>query len=236
MFYSEEGVTEMNLLEVMQIAQTRQEKEAIYAFRYQVYIAEMGKPYANADHERRQLYDELDELSLLLYVTVGAELAGTLRLSWGAHPRVAAAYQELFAWRLFERYPSNSLSVTSRLAVATQWRRTRVTPLLFQTAYELSAAKGDKFNFIHCTPRVTPIMRRYGFRQFLPSFHDPNAGEQIPMVLAMADAEHFQAIRSPFLPQARKWFSDPETGEWLRTHLLLSLTAASSATFQTQPA
>lgn len=222
--------------EVIQIAQTTQAKEAIYAFRYQVYVEEMGKPYVTADHERRQLYDELDELSLLLYVTVGAELAGTLRLSWGAHPRVAAAYQELFAWRLFERYPSNTLSVTSRLAVAPQWRRTRVTPLLFQTAYELGAAKGDNFNFIHCAPRVTPIMQRYGFRQFLPGFHDANAGEQIPMVIAMADAEHFQMIRSPFLTQARKWFSDQETGQWLRTHLLPSLMTPSSATFETQPA
>lgn len=215
--------------EVIQIAQTTQEKEALYAFRYQVYVEEMGKPYANADHERRLLYDELDELSLLLYVTVGAELAGTVRISWGTHQRVAAAYQELFAWHLFGRYPLNTLSVTSRLAVAPRWRRTRVTPLLFQTAYELGAAKGDKFNFIHCAPRVLPIMQRYGFRQYRSSFYDPNAGEQIPMVIGMADAEHFQAIRSPFLAQARRWYSDQEPGEWLRAHLLPNVTASSAA-------
>jgi len=35
--------------------------EAIYRFRYQIYVDEMGKRLSYADHEQRMLYDPLDQ-------------------------------------------------------------------------------------------------------------------------------------------------------------------------------
>ncbi|HLM61027.1 MAG TPA: hypothetical protein VK308_09500 [Pyrinomonadaceae bacterium] len=38
-----------NFTEQIRIAETDEERRAIYAFRYRVYIEEMGKPYKNPE-------------------------------------------------------------------------------------------------------------------------------------------------------------------------------------------
>jgi hypothetical protein len=64
----------------VRVAQTEDEKRAIYEFRYQIYIEEMGKPNSHADHASKQLRDELDDQATLLYASRNGELTGTLRI------------------------------------------------------------------------------------------------------------------------------------------------------------
>ncbi|MBM3466201.1 MAG: hypothetical protein FJX76_29290 [Armatimonadetes bacterium] len=42
-------------------AESPAEREAIYRFRYDVYVAELGKAMPHADHERRTVRDPEDE-------------------------------------------------------------------------------------------------------------------------------------------------------------------------------
>ena len=44
----------------VQIASTEAEREAIYRFRYDIYVEEMGRYQATADHDRRRLFEPED--------------------------------------------------------------------------------------------------------------------------------------------------------------------------------
>jgi hypothetical protein len=54
-------VTVFTRLPEAHLATTPEEKEAIYRFRYRVYVQELGKPMKHADHERKRLYEAIDD-------------------------------------------------------------------------------------------------------------------------------------------------------------------------------
>src|SRR5262249_5545280 len=65
------------------VAQTEDEKEAVYRFRYTVYVEEMGRYQGSADHEGRRLVEPEDVESFIVYARDAGEVVGTARLTWG---------------------------------------------------------------------------------------------------------------------------------------------------------
>ena len=64
-------------------AVTDEQKEAVYRFRYDVYVVEMNRYRSIADHERRQLREDVDDCSRLYIVTEADKAVGALRFTWG---------------------------------------------------------------------------------------------------------------------------------------------------------
>ena len=65
-------------------AETDDEQEAVYRFRYSVYVEEMGRYQESADHEGRRLVEPEDEHGWIFFACDGDDVVGTARLSWGA--------------------------------------------------------------------------------------------------------------------------------------------------------
>ncbi len=204
------------------VAKTQSEKEAVYALRYKVYIEEMDKPYENADHVNKRLYDRLDETATLLYVTEQSEIVGTVRINWGRDAHTLQSYAQVFLLHLFQEYLPESFSFCSRLAVAANWRKSLVTVSLFEAAYFLGREESVLFNFISCSPHLVKLFKHFGFRRYSENFDDADVGVQVPMVLLLEDSEHLHASRSPFFKDARirenrsmptVWFNEMFTGE-----------------------
>lgn len=65
------------------IAETEEERRAVYRLRYDVYAEEMGRYRSVADHERRMFYEDCDEHSRIAYAAVDGEVVATSRLTWG---------------------------------------------------------------------------------------------------------------------------------------------------------
>ncbi len=65
------------------IAQTAEERDAVYRFRYSVYVEEMGRYRGSADHDGHRLSDPEDEWSWIAYARDGDEVVATTRLTWG---------------------------------------------------------------------------------------------------------------------------------------------------------
>ncbi len=87
------------------IAESVADREAAYRLRYEVYVAEQGKPYAEADRERRLLSDELDRESVFIAVTQeDGRPVGTQRSTWFNAGDPTAALAELFVLKNFERF------------------------------------------------------------------------------------------------------------------------------------
>lgn len=72
-----------------------------------------------------------------------------------------------------------------------------------------------RFDFINININE-PLFRFYtrqGYRTYKDAFRHPEFGEVIPMVLAMNDRHHLEAVRSPLARFAAKYAAESGTGE-----------------------
>lgn len=181
-------------------ARTENERSAVFSFRYRVYIEEMGKPYASADHENKSLTDKLDDTATILFVEMNNEIAGTVRINWGSVESSYAAFDnEAFAISKFDRFAKHAFSFNSRLSVSPQYRRSALALNLATHSYQLGLKRRVLLNFISCRPELTRFFERLGFRRYTDMFFDKDAGSQVPLVLALEDVEHLKSVKSPFL-------------------------------------
>src|SRR5512147_980143 len=65
------------------LAETEEEKRAVYRFRYSIYVEEMGKYRSVADHERRLFSEPCDAHSRIFYASENGEVVATARATWG---------------------------------------------------------------------------------------------------------------------------------------------------------
>ena len=119
------------------VARTEAERNAIFEFRYQVYIEEMGKPYSHADHSHKRLSDPLDEKATLLYAARRGEIVGTLRINWGEDLAALTHFTKAFNLAAFQCFPTSSLSFCSRLMVHRDHRYSALAAALSISAYQL---------------------------------------------------------------------------------------------------
>ncbi len=95
----------LSRLERVHVATTREEREAVYRFRYEVYFEEFGRELGLPDHERRWVTDDDDEkdYTTILYTGSIDKITGTVRLRhWpaavGPHRQVlVVAHQDYYA-------------------------------------------------------------------------------------------------------------------------------------------
>ena len=64
-------------------AETDEERRAVYRFRYEIYVEEMGKYRSVADHAQRLFHEPVDEQSRIVYATQNGEVVATARSTWG---------------------------------------------------------------------------------------------------------------------------------------------------------
>ena len=181
-------------------ARTDEEKLAIFRFRYEIYIEEMGKPYPNADHAGKLLTDELDSIATLLYYEKDGEIHGTLRVNWGTDNLAFAAFDNPnFELTRFDRFDLKAFSFNSRFIISPKFRNSRVGLDLAKRSYQLGLERRVLFNFINCKTNLVKYFERFGFRQYKDVFLDEIIGEQAPMIFLLEDQEYLRQIRSPVL-------------------------------------
>jgi hypothetical protein len=166
----------------VRLATTDEEREAVYRFRYGVYVEELGRYRAEADHERRRLADPEDARSWLVYATHGGEVVASFRITWGGDgfsPRQIEQYQ--LAPFLAE-LPPEVMAVGERTMIAPSWRGTDLMAALGEVSEPISLAHDVRVVFGACEPHLISfyacLQRPYGTR----NINSPGAGFLIPLV------------------------------------------------------
>lgn len=203
----------------IQHAQTADELEAIFRFRYGIYVEEMGKPMPGADHAARLLHDALDARSTQLFARKDGELAGVMRITLG-RAGIPVTFHHWYELKRFQRFSLDQISFTGRLMVAQKFRRTAVALQLACEAYRLGRPNGVCLNFIHTTPPLVPFFERLGHRRYASEFLDPDLGPRTPLVLALNDVEHLKSCRSPFIELAPATSWPVEVANWFRSAVM----------------
>ena len=64
-------------------ARSEEEKEAVYRFRYDIYVEEMGRYRGIADHAHRRFREPEDDTARIFYAASDGKVVATSRMNWG---------------------------------------------------------------------------------------------------------------------------------------------------------
>ena len=198
----------------IRLARTKQEKESIFRFRYQVYVDEMGKQLSYADHEQKMLRDDLDETADLFMVDLGGEVIATARLNQANTTNLGDYWRRVYHLEAWAEFPDSAISMSSRLMVANQWRGSAVLGSLVQELYKHSRELGVRFNFLNCSPSLLEFYEQLGYRRYTDGFMDEDVGYHVPLVSMIDDADYMKLVHSPFWRLARKLPSNNAGTQW----------------------
>ena len=206
----------MKQISDIKVASSDEDRERIFRFRYDVYVTEMGKSPAEADHQKKIIRDELDEDAHLLYAENEGHIIGTVRLNYRTKKKFPAVWEKIYAIEKFAPSFGDHISMTSRMMVAKNYRGSSVPAALVGAVYSTGREMGSKFDFCNCAPSLLEFYEQIGFRRFTDGFMDEDNGYHVPLVMLVRDTQHLRQVRSPLYRVARNFEHEPETGEWFQ--------------------
>lgn len=182
----------------IRIADSTEELEAIYRFRYQVYVEEMQRPQKDADHANRRIEDSLDRTGFNLAAWSGSRVVGVARANL-ARDGDLGDYGEFYDLGSVGTDHPWRTSITTRLMVAPEHRHTMLPMMLVLACYRLGLENSIRWNFIDCNDHLVGFFTRLGFVQHLPKAWHPEYGHVTRMRLDLLDEVHLASVCSPFL-------------------------------------
>jgi len=195
-------------LDTVHKAETDAEREAIYRFRYQIYIEELKYNY-EADHERKWLRQPADdeEGTTLLYTGRPDDITSTVRVRAWKPGHVPPA---VFAMTSMERFPGiEKLGVShiGRMMIRRSLRGKLVLPSLLAGGYEfLVGEQGADLAFLDCVPGIVRHYRQLGARPYGGRLIDLGYSPGIPLVIVLSDYAHLKRSGSIVAPLVKKYF------------------------------
>lgn len=194
-------------------AVTPEELDAVAHLRYAVYVHEMGRRPPGCDDENERLADPEDVFSLVLAAYDGPTMVGTVRLSPVDQLAPDSDWRRIYGNSEFP-VPDHQQRILSRLIVRGDYSGNMVAPKLLMAAYDSLRATGAELTFLHCPPHLVALYEVMGFRRYRSGFSHAEAGFRLPMVLIAGDWAHFEAVKSPLLPQVHQHAPNVSLGDW----------------------
>ncbi|TWO73409.1 cyclic nucleotide-binding domain-containing protein [Caenimonas sedimenti] len=191
-------------------ASTREELDAIYRFRYRVYVEELNRQLGGVDSERRMVTDIEDEkpYSHHFYVGSPADLEGVVRVRVWEPKQMPEAEAKKYSPHLLG--PAEGRLRTAevgRYMIDPKRRGSLVLPSMARVTYEFLAGEANvDISFCYCRPGLLDYYRRLGARTYgAGSFEGPE-GVELPLLSVLSDDSHYKRVGSPMAPWARKHF------------------------------
>lgn len=151
-------------------------REAVFRFRYDIYVREMRRRQKDADHARGRVEDALDRTAILL----AARDTGTGRIAGTARGNIVEGsdlgiYERLYGLDRLGQDARTTTSITTRFMVERERRGTLLAVQLARALFERGAAAGVTTNYIDCNEPLVPFFERLGYRS-LRAIEHPEYG------------------------------------------------------------
>jgi len=192
-------------LEPVYIAQTMEERQAVFAFRYTVYAAELGRKLGNADHGLQVLHDEEDDkpYTTLLYTKDDAGgLTGTIRVRHWEPGQVPEKDWAAFSMERFDGLDKLRTAEIGRLMVERGQRGQLGMLSMACAVYQLCAGEpAIDCAFINCATGLVKHYRLLGFRTYAGRMVPTADGIEVPLLLIPSDRVYLEqtgALIAPF--------------------------------------
>ncbi len=181
------------------LATTEEEKEAVYRFRYDVYVEEMGRYGEAADHENQRLVEPEDETARIWYAAQDGAVVATQRMSWGGDAPFTERLIDHYQLAPFlEELPPETLAVGERGMVTPALRGSDVFFSLGQESSSFIQGERIQLIFGACEPHLLGLYMSQGSRTFAKKhINSAESGYLIPIVTVVEDVEYLRRIGSP---------------------------------------
>jgi hypothetical protein len=165
------------------LADTDEDREAVYRFRYSVYVEEMGRYQGSADHVGRRLVEPEDTSSWSFYARDGDDVVGTARLSWGGDGFSERQIDEYTLAPFLAALPHEHLGVGERVMVRPDLRGTGLVDDLLACRDRVGTAHDIRLQFGACEPHLLSLYLSQGRRTYATrNINTAEAGYLIPLV------------------------------------------------------
>ncbi len=192
------------------LAQSEEEKRAVYRFRYTVYVEEMGRYQTTADHKQRMLVEPCDAHSRLFYASENGQVVGTVRLTWGGDAPLPARMVEQYSLAPFLAELSvETIAVGERGMVVSRLRSTDVYLRLIGTSFAFVNDRRIQLTFGDCEPHLLNLYLSLGYRTYSKkNVNSAEAGYLVPIVFVPEDVAYLRYLNSPLLQYLRDFGAD----------------------------
>lgn len=175
----------------------------VASLRYQVTVQEMGLSMRHANHHSGVVIESLDYSGHVFAAFSEGEIVGTMRQNLLKEAGVDE-YFNAYAVSQLPAMSLNQISVTTRLVIKKEFRRSRVSLELPVYAYNFLLNNGITYDVIDSRPHLLPFFKKLGYRPHLQSWGHPEFGDVVVQYLAIRDKEHLESTGSPFLKHLKK--------------------------------
>jgi hypothetical protein len=191
------------------------ELRAVQRFKYEVYVAELGRYGAIADHENRLLIEPDDAISHTFQATVGGKLAATMRLTWGGdsfggHGALGQRHIDQYDLRPFlEATGPEAIVVGERFMIAPDFRGTSLLNQIFAAYMRFVNERRIQLIFGDCEPHLLNTYQAMGFRTYTARHvNSAETGYLIPLVIVAEDLDYLRRIGSALAEVLRDFGED----------------------------
>lgn len=188
----------------IRLAKTREELDAIYRLRYEVYVEEMHRTQRYADHGRKMIIDPLDINSFVFGAWDGSNLVATVRQNFYRLTNIGE-YFDMYHLHLFTNALLDHTTLTTRLMVMPKYRKTTLPIRMCSAAYEFCTKRGSIVDLIDCNHPLDAFFKSCGYVVHRDDLVHPEYGQVFVMKLFAADSEMLERVRSPFRKLLRDW-------------------------------
>ena len=197
------------------LARSDEEKEAVYRFRYDVYVEEMGRYRGIADHAKRRFREPEDDSACIFYAAVDGQVVATSRFNWGGdapftdrlvdHYRLAPFLAEI---------PAEAMAVGERGMVKPDFRGSSIFWELGKRSQSFISEKRIQLIFGACEPHLLSGYVSKGSRTFAAkNINSSESGYLIPIVNVVEDIDYLRRIGSPSAETTRDWGDEKKIPE-----------------------
>jgi len=196
-------------------ADTAAQREALYAFRYRVYVEELGMT-SEADHDNRRLSDADDEVSVSYAILDRDDaIRGSLRTTYLRDLDNSSALESKFDMQpAIDEFGGGAIMTTSRFILDRELRHGRIVFRLIQAAYSDARRRGARLNYGDCSPHLLPFYEHMGYRRYTRGYNDTAYGFKTPIVMLIGDRQWFDRVRSPIARLAHQAPDDEAARDW----------------------
>lgn len=155
--------------------------ESAQRLRYEVYCQELGRQSPYADHDRKIITDELDQVGQTFVAIEDGETIGTLRGNRSADGGLRVL-EELYGMRASAHHPRET-AVCTKFIVKRSKRGGAASLKLITALVRFGLRHHVKECYIDCIPALLPYYKAIGFTITGPKFLHRENGPSYPMVM-----------------------------------------------------
>jgi hypothetical protein len=164
------------------LAETDEEREALQRFRYDVYVEELGRYRARADHGGRRLADPEDERSWNVVASAGGAIVASTRLTWGGSGFSDRQVEQYQLAPFLKELPAERLLVGERTMIHPHWRGAGLFERLGELCTTLTEDHDVAVVFGACEPHLISFYARYQRPYGSRNINSPEAGFLVPLL------------------------------------------------------